>query len=55
MLGLMYMSLGALDSAGDIPFSSEVYVDHKLTTYDFEGARERLTEADVMAMVAGSA
>lgn len=53
MQGLMYLSVGALDAMGDMPFTSEVFIDHKPDTYDFAGDRQRLTQAEVMAMVAG--
>jgi hypothetical protein len=53
MQGLMYLSVGALDDMGDMPMTSEVFIDHKPDSYDFAGERQRLTQAEVMAMVAG--
>ena len=53
MQGLMYLSVGALDDMGDMPFTSEVFIDHKPNTYEFSGDRQSLTQAEVMAMVAG--
>ncbi len=51
MHGLLSVSVSALDNMDGIPFNSEVYIDHKPDSYAFAGERNRMTEADVMAMV----
>ena len=54
MQGLLSLSAGALDSFEGLTFASEVYTDHKPASHAFASpeSRTRMTEADVMAMVA---
>lgn len=47
------LCVGSLDTLEGLEFSSEVYIDAKPECYAFAGARQQMTEADVMAMVAG--
>lgn len=51
--GMLSLAVGALDSMEGLTFDTEVYIDHKPASYAFAGERNRMTEADVMAMVAG--
>ena len=55
MRGMLSLSVGALDSMDGLDFNVEVYIDHKPESHAFVGERQRMTEADVMAMVAASA
>lgn len=52
MQGLLSLSAGSLDDFDGLRFVSEVYIDHKPDSHAFAGERQRLTEAEVMAMVA---
>jgi hypothetical protein len=52
MRGMLALSAGTLDSFAGLDFESEVYIDAKPHAYAFAGERKRMTEADVMAMVA---
>jgi hypothetical protein len=52
MRGMLALGAGTLDSLDGLAFSAEVYVDAKPDCYAFAGERTRMTEADVMAMVA---
>ncbi len=52
MQGLLSLSAGSLDSLDGLEMTGEVYIDHKPAGYAFAGERKRMTEADVMAMVA---
>ena len=52
MKGLYSLSAGTLDSLEGLELTGEVYIDHKPAGYAFAGERKRMTEADVMAMVA---
>ena len=52
MQGMLSLSGGALDSLDGMTFDTEVYIDHKPASHAFAGERKRMTEADVMAMVA---
>ena len=52
MEGLMSLGVGSLDDGDGLTFDTEVYIDMKPDSYAFAGERKRLTEADVMAMVA---
>jgi len=54
MQGLLSLSAGSLDSHDGLAFDTEVYIDQKPTSYAFAGDRKRMTEADVMAMVAAA-
>ncbi|MEM7722200.1 MAG: GFA family protein [Pseudomonadota bacterium] len=51
MHGMMSVSVGSLDSMEGLSFNTEVYIDAKPESYAFAGDRNRMTEADVMAMV----
>lgn len=53
MKGMMSLGAGTLDSYEGLTFANEVYIDAKPDAYAFAGDRRRMTEADVMAMVAG--
>ena len=50
MQGMMSVSAGSLDSLDGLALTLEVYVDHKPGSYAFAGDRQRMTEADVLAM-----
>lgn len=52
MQGLTSLSAGSLDSFDDLSFDTEVYIDAKPASHAFAGERKRLTEAEVMEMVA---
>ena len=52
--GMLSLSVGALDSMDGLEFNTEVYIDHKPQSHEFAGERQRMTEADVMAMVAAA-
>ena len=54
MQGMLSLSVGALDSMDGLEFNTEVYIDHKPDSHAFAGERNRMTEADVMAMVAAA-
>ncbi len=54
MQGLLSLSAGSLDSLEGMEFTTEVYIDHKPDGHAFAGERKRMTEADVMAMVAAA-
>jgi hypothetical protein len=54
MQGLLSLSAGSLDDFDGLTFASEVYIDCKPASHAFAGARRRMTEAEVMAMVASS-
>ena len=51
MQGLMGLCAGTLDDMDGLAFDEEVYVDAKPASYAFAGARKRMTEAEVLAMV----
>lgn len=51
MEGMLSLSVGALDSMDGLDFNIEVYIDHKPDSHAFAGDRQRMTEADVLAMV----
>ena len=55
MEGMLSLSAGSLDSMEGLSFDVEVYIDAKPDIYAFAGERRRMTEAEVMAMVAASA
>ena len=52
MQGLLSLSAGSLDRFEGLNFVNEVYIDHKPDSHAFAGERTRMTEAEVMAMVA---
>ncbi|MEM0948369.1 MAG: GFA family protein [Pseudomonadota bacterium] len=52
MNGLYSLSAGTLDSLEGLELTGEVFIDHKPKGYDFAGNHTRMTEAEVMAMVA---
>ncbi|MCR9089363.1 MAG: GFA family protein [Rhodobacteraceae bacterium] len=52
MQGLLSLSAGSLDTMEGLEFVNEVYIDAKPASYAFAGERTRMTEAEVMAMVA---
>jgi len=52
MKGMMSLAAGSLDDLDGMELSHEVYIDHKPAGHAFAGERQRMTEADVMAMVA---
>ena len=54
MQGMLSLSVGALDDMSGLVFDTEVYIDHKPESHAFAGERNRMTEADVMEMVANS-
>ncbi|MEM1428143.1 MAG: GFA family protein [Pseudomonadota bacterium] len=54
MQGLLSLSAGSLDSFEGLTFATEVYIDSKPDSHAFAGERTRMTEAEVMAMVAAS-
>ena len=53
MQGLLSLSAGSLDDLDGMEFATEVYIDAKPASHAFAGDRKRMTEAEVMAMVAG--
>ncbi|RMA42844.1 GFA family protein [Rhodophyticola porphyridii] len=52
MQGLLSLSAGSLDSFDGLEFTTEVYIDMKPDSHAFAGTRKRMTEAEVMEMVA---
>ncbi len=52
MSGLTALCAGTLDTLDGLELTSEVYIDQKPAGHAFAGERTRMTEADVMAMVA---
>lgn len=54
MQGLFSLSAGSLDSLDGLELTQEVYIDNKPAGYALAGDHKRLTEADVMAMVAAA-
>ncbi|WP_208348168.1 GFA family protein [Pseudaestuariivita rosea] len=55
MQGMLSLSAGTLDGLEGLEFNVEVYIDQKQGAHEFAGDRKRMTEADVLAMVGGSA
>lgn len=51
MQGLMSLAAGSLDTMEGLDFTGEVYIDAKPDCYAFAGERQRMTEAEVLAMV----
>lgn len=51
--GATSISLGALDDQSGICLTREWFIDRKPDAYALEGDRERITEAEVMAMFGG--
>jgi hypothetical protein len=51
--GMTSISLGSLDDQSGIALSKEFFIDRKPDVYNLEGDRQRLTEAEVMAMFGG--
>ncbi|MCB1521527.1 MAG: GFA family protein [Hyphomicrobiaceae bacterium] len=49
------VSMGALDDPSGLDFKLEIFVDCKPSSYDFANDTTRLTEAQFLEMVAGSA
>lgn len=43
------LSLGSFDDASAFALGSEIFIDHKLSSYDFAGEHGRMTEAEVLA------
>ncbi|MDJ0858862.1 MAG: GFA family protein [Dinoroseobacter sp.] len=54
MHGLFSLSAGSLDSLEGLALTQEVYIDMKPAGYALAGEHKRLTEADIMAMVAAA-
>ncbi|WP_424972655.1 GFA family protein [Dinoroseobacter sp. S76] len=54
MHGLYAVAAGTLDSLDGLELTQEVYIDHKPAGYALTGDHTRLTEADIMAMVAAA-
>jgi hypothetical protein len=54
MQGMLSLSAGSLDSMEGLVFETEVYIDHKPASHAFAGERQRMTGAEVMAMVGAS-
>lgn len=54
MQGLFSLSAGSLDSLDGLELTQEVYIDTKPAGYALAGDHKRLTEADVMALVAAA-
>ena len=54
MQGMMSVTAGTLDSLEGLELTAEVYIDAKPAGHAFAGERQRMTEADVMAMVGAS-
>ncbi|MEM9797685.1 MAG: GFA family protein [Pseudomonadota bacterium] len=52
MQGMLSLSAGSLDDMSGLSFDTEVYVDAKPESHAFAGDRKRMTEAEVMEMVA---
>ena len=52
MQGQLSLSGGSLDDMSGLTFATEVYIDAKPDAYAFAGDHKRMTEAEVMAMVA---
>jgi len=48
--GLLSLSAGSLDDLDGMDFVTEVYIDAKPDSHAFAGERQRLTEAQVMAL-----
>ncbi|WP_193143117.1 MULTISPECIES: GFA family protein [unclassified Meridianimarinicoccus] len=54
MHGLMSVTAGTLDSLDGLTLTTEVYIDHKPAGHAFAGDTKKMTEADILAMVAAS-
>ena len=54
MAGMLSLAAGSLDDLSGLEFTSEVYIDAKPDAYALAGDHERMTEAEVMEMVAAS-
>ncbi len=52
--GYFGVSAGTLDDLSGLALTSEIFVDHKPDLYDFANATKRLTEAEFLAMIAGT-
>ena len=50
MEGMFSLAAGTLDDMSGMSFDAEVYIDHKPDSHAFAGERQRMTEAEVMAM-----
>lgn len=50
--GFFSLSAGTLDDISGLPLTTEVYIDHKPAGYAFANETTKMTEADIMAMVA---
>ena len=48
--GMTSVSFGALDDPSEITLTKEWFIDKKPATFGFEGERQTVTEAEVMAM-----
>ncbi len=51
MRGRMSLAVGSLDDMAGLDFATEVFIDAKPDSYAFAGARERMTEAEVLESV----
>ena len=55
MHGQYQVSAGLFTDAAGLPLGLEVYIDRKPKGYEFAGERQRMTEAEVIAMYAPDA
>ena len=53
MQGMFSIAAGSLDDMAGMSFDAEVYVDHKPDSHAFAGERQRMTEAEVLAIFGG--
>lgn len=49
MAGNLAISIGLLDDADGLTFTSEIYIDHKPDSYAYSGDRPRLTRKETLA------
>lgn len=53
--GHVSLYAGALDDAGELAFTTEIFVDEQPSTYRFANDTTRMTGAEVLAALAGDA
>jgi hypothetical protein len=53
--GYFGVSAGTLDDLSGLSFTTEIFIDYKPDNYDFANDTKRLTEAEFLAMLAGTA
>jgi hypothetical protein len=44
-----FFSVGSFDDASGITLGSEIFIDHKPSSYEFAGEHKKMTEAEVLA------